>query len=299
MPLEEVVTLRQLLEALFSPLPAEVVKLLREEKDWEVGWSRRRRKIKVTTLDLAREQAVFLLPTRVNIPRFSAAKVGKTLGIGNDRLYVNKERAFFQGKPGKDLEETLALVRVLRPLFDVLGLSDLEGALEALAELRGEEVRQHGPYVLAWSGKPEDPLLLRRGTILGDFVLDGAFLLGRELVLQYPKAKVVLRGGIFSKIGLKLKKFELEWSEWGGGHVQFQGRVTCHALHENPMACLVREAVMELLAREPLARELLGRNPSRMNQELLRGLLEPEDLLEALKDEDFFRQVGLRLLSHF
>jgi hypothetical protein len=65
------------------------------------------------------------------------------------------------------------------------------------------------------------------------------------------------------------------------------------------MACLVREAVMELLAREPLARELLGRNPSRMNQELLRGLLEPEDLLEALKDEDFFRQVGLRLLSHF
>jgi hypothetical protein len=255
----------------------------------------------VTTLDLAREKVVFFPPTRIDIPRFSAVKVGETLGVGNERLYANKEGAFFQGKPGKDLQETLTLVRTLRPLFDTLGLSDLEEALEALGELGGEEVRQHGPYVLAWSGNPEDPLLLRRGPIFGDFALDGAFLLGRELVLQYPKAKVVLQGGAFSKVGLKLKKFELECSEWGSSQsqIQFQGRVTCHALHENPMACLVREAVMELSAKEPLARELLGRNPSRMNKELLEALLEAEDLLEALKDEDFFRQVGLRLLSHF
>jgi hypothetical protein len=291
MPLEEVASLRQLLETLFSPLPAEVVKLLREEGDWEVSWSRRRRKLGVTTLDLAREKVVFFSPTRVDIPHFSAVKVGETLGVGNQRLYVNKERAFFQGKPGKDLQETLTLVRTLRPLFDTLGLSDLEEALEALGELKGEEVRRHGPYVLAWSGKSEDPLLLRRGTIFGDFTLDGAFLLGRELVLQYPKAKVVLRGGVFSKggqVGLKLKKFELECSEWGGSQIQFQGRVTCHALHENPMACLVREAVMELSAKEP-----------RMNKELLEALLEAEDLLEALGSEDFLRQLGLRLLSRF
>ncbi len=296
---EQVASLRQLLEALFSPLPAEMAKLLREERDWEVGWSRRRRKLEITTLDLTRKQVVFFPPTKVDIPRFSAAKVGKVLGVGNDRLYANKGRAFFQGKPGKDLQETLTLVRVLRPLFDTLELSDLEGALEALAELRGEEVRQHGPYVLAWSGKPEDPLLLRRGTMFGDFLLDGTFLLGGEVVLQYPKARVVLQGGVYSRVGLKLEKFELEWPEWRGGHIQFQGKVTCHALDENPMACLVREAAMELLAKESLAMELLGRNPSQTIKELLRALRESEDPLEALKDEDFFRHVGLRLLSCF
>ncbi len=296
---EQLARLRRMLEDLFSPPPAEVVKLLRQERDWELTWSRKRRKLKATTLDLARECVLFVPPTRVDIPRFSVAKVGRTLGVGNDRLYANEERAFFQGKPGKDLQETLTLVRALHPLFEALGLSDLEGALEALGELRGEEVRRHGPYVLAWSGKPEDPLLLRRGTIFGDFLLDGAFLLGREVVLRYPKARVVLQGGVYSRVGLKLKKFELEWPEWGGGHIQFQGRVTCHALAENPIACLVREAAMELLAKESLARELLGRNPSRMIKELLRALREPEDPLEALKDEDFFRQVGLRLLSCF
>jgi hypothetical protein len=52
MLLEEVASLRQLLETLFSPLPAEAVKLLREERDWEVAWSRRRRKLKVTSSPL-------------------------------------------------------------------------------------------------------------------------------------------------------------------------------------------------------------------------------------------------------
>jgi hypothetical protein len=96
--------------------------------------------------------------------------------LGNGHLYAAPDVAFFYGKVGEELEETLRPVQVFRPLLHALGLSHLEGALEVLAEFKGEEVRQHGPYVLAWRGKPENPLLLRRGAILGDFTLDGAFL---------------------------------------------------------------------------------------------------------------------------
>jgi len=290
---EQVVRLRQLLEGLFSPLPPEAVKLLSGGRDWTLAWSPQRGKIKAATLNPTRKRVVFHPSDRADIPYFVVAKVGEILGVGNDRLYANSKGAFFQGKPGKDLEETLNLVRALRPLLEALGLSDLEGALEALAEIRGEEVRRHGPYVLAWSGKPEDPLLLRKGTILGDFALDGAFLLGREVTLRYPKAKVVLQGGVFSKVALGLEKFDFECPEWGS-KIQFQGRVTWHALAENPVADLVRE-----VARKVLEGEVPNGHPNRATVRLLEYLVEVKDPLDALKDEDFLGQVGLHLLSRF
>jgi hypothetical protein len=292
---EQVAALYQLLEAFFSPLPAEVVGLLEQKRDWVITWNPQRRKLKVTTVDLPRKRIAFSPSAKVEIPSFSVVKVGETLGASNDRLYVNKERAFFQGKPGKDLKETLVLVRTLRPLFEALELSDLEEALEVLAESKGEEVRQHGPYVLAWSGKPEDPFLLRRGTIFGDFILDGAFLLGQEVTLQYPQVKVTLQGGVFSKVGLKLTRFELECPEWGPIRIQFLGHVTGHALDANPTAPLIREAVVLILEGERLE----GGYLTQMTRELLRVLEEVKDPLGVLKGEDLLRQVGLRLLSRF
>jgi hypothetical protein len=292
---EQLDTLYQLLEAFFPPLPAKAAKLLQRERDWNLRWEPQRGKMKVVTIDLALERIVVSIPARVNIPPFSIAKVGEALGVGNGYLYVNEKAAFFQGKSRKDLKETLNLVQAFRPLFDVLGLSDLEEALDALAEFKGEEVRQHGPYVLAWSGKPEDPFLLRRGTIFGNFILDGAFLLGREIVLHYPKAKVVLQGGVFSKVGLKLTKFKLECLEWESVQIQFRGSAKCHALDENPATSLIREAAVLLLERG-LPK---GNRSTLMVKGLLKAFLEAEDPLEALKDEDFFRQVTLGLLSGF
>jgi hypothetical protein len=84
--------------------------------------------------------------------------------VGNGYLYAGPEFAFFQGSVGEELGETLRMVQVLRPLFHALKLSDIEGALEAMAGFKGEETRSHGPYVLAWSGNLEEPAFLwKRG----------------------------------------------------------------------------------------------------------------------------------------
>jgi hypothetical protein len=134
---------------------------------------------------------------------------GASLGLADmstDHLHAMAGRAFFRGERG-DLEEALKEAQTVRPVLSAMGLGDLEGALQKLAELEEGEVRAEGPYVLARGG---GIWALRWGTLLGDLRLDGAFLLGEEVRVSFGEAEVVLKPKWFwGTMGLEYVRFRL------------------------------------------------------------------------------------------
>jgi hypothetical protein len=303
--------LRKALEALLPSSPYS--SLIGEEvftRDWEMIKFAPREGIKVG-LASHKEGPALPLPAGVNVPRFSVLKTDSGLWVGNGHLYTGPGFAFFQGKVG-ELEETLRMVQVLRPLFHTLELSDLEGALEALAGFKGEEARFYGPYVIARSGNPEEPAFLRKGSIFGNHLLDGAFLTGREVVLRYPRVKVTLEGKVNEgryKTLFKMTKltFELEGAQASFVGGLSEGYLSCNLIsEENPGAYLIRRGAEEILRedlsrkKDPLFSKLYGHLLlAPKMRAVLETIIEAQDPLKALGDEDFFRQVSLRLLSFF
>jgi hypothetical protein len=278
------------LETLLSPLSRSSVEEI--SRDWElVKFVPQQRGIEVLVTSSNKKKSALHLPAGVNAPRFIVLKADDGLWVGNGYLYAGPEFAFFQGNVGEELGETLRMVQVLRPLFHALELSDIEGALEALAGFKGEETRSHGPYVLAWSGNLEEPASLWKGSIFGDHLLDGAFLTSREVVLRYPRVKVVLKG-------------KLEASFAGG---LSKGYLPCDVIwNRQPGTYLIRKGA-EAILREDLS---LRKDPlfSKVHRNwlltpkmraFLEVLAEAQDPLGALGGEDFFRQVSLHLLSSF
>ncbi len=91
--------------------------------------------------------------------------------------------ASFKGRDRKALDEALETAKALRPLLSAMGHEGLEKALIALRTLEEKESRFEEPYVLA---RGEGFWALRRGLILNNPVLDGAFLLGEPVTLSFP-----------------------------------------------------------------------------------------------------------------
>jgi hypothetical protein len=305
--------LRKVLEGLLFPLSPSLIEKEIFAKDWEmVKFVPQQRGIKMLVTSSNKKESALDLPAGINAPRFAVLKTDSGFWIGNGYLYAGPGFAFFQGKVGEELEETLRMVRVLRPLFRVLDFPDLEGALEALGGFKEEEARFYGPYVLAWSGNPEEPAFLRKGTIFGDRLLDGAFLTGREVVLRYPRVKVTLEGKVNEKHFKTLFRMTKLTFEWEGAEASFvaglfQDHLLCDLTsEERPGACLIRKGAKEILRKQLLCeKEALSYKldwtchlPPKMKA-FLETLVETQDPLRALGDEDFFRQVSLRLLSFF
>jgi hypothetical protein len=103
---------------------------------------------------------------------------------GPSGLHVVNDKAFLRTSSRKPLERVREGVRALRPLLTAMGLSDLEGAIEALLGLEEGEGRVEGGYVLTRSGGFWS---LWRGTFLGNPDLDVAVLAGRDAVLPLPE----------------------------------------------------------------------------------------------------------------
>jgi len=97
-------------------------------------------------------------------------------------LQIVRGSAYLRAFSQRDVESTLNAARGLRSFLVVMDLPDLEGAIEALAELAPGESRIEGDYVLARN----ESWLLRRGLVFGDPVLDKAFLLGEPITLSFP-----------------------------------------------------------------------------------------------------------------
>ncbi len=205
-------------------------------------------------------------------------------------LRARDGRAFFMAHgDGDALSETLALVRGLRPLFQALGLEDLEEALLALGGLEAG-AKAHGAYVLV-SDAGRGVLALRRGSLFGDPGSDKAFLSGEEVVLPYPEGEVALSGRVSAAEGsLVLSGFRIGWREevfpQDAGLLPVE--VEEHVLSFD-LPCLLREAAGRALRAKP--------RPPLALKELLGEIATSEDPMKSLRDESFLRELKLRLLS--
>jgi hypothetical protein len=200
-------------------------------------------------------------------------------------LFATWERAFFRGQGLAEVREAIEGAGALRPLFQALGLADLEKALLALATLKEGEGRMEGPYALVRTG---GFWFLRRGSLFGDPLLDGAFLTGQAVKLAFPGGIRLTLKGSLSGGTLSLQEGVLEW---GDEAVRFRrGEEYCGAVHAHPISHLVRmglwwELDKPLRSYPPRVRTLI---------EELRG---EEDPIEALRGEDFSRRVHMGILA--
>jgi hypothetical protein len=202
------------------------------------------------------------------------------------RLFARKGRALFRTRDPRGVKKTLEEVRGLRPLFEAIGLPDLEEALEALSELRNGEIRQRGAYVLARKGRLK---ALNRGNYFGDPLLDGVFLLGEQAVLAYENGVEVVLEGTFSNRLLSLKEASIRWGDEVARLEEAEWTVV-NALDKSAPSFLLRT----LLGWE-VEKAFPARSP-RMKA-LIAELAETENPLEALKDKELHRRVTLRALS--
>jgi hypothetical protein len=170
-------TVEGFLEALgrprLSPWVAEVLEEWKWRGNWRADTGGEGMRV---TVELKRDRWDFRLPVPPGIPHFTIEKWGENgVKVNNPYLEARDERAFFMAcGESAALSETLALARGLGPLFQALGLGDLEEALVALGDLDAG-AKTHGAYVLV-SDPKRGVLALRRGGLFGDPELDKAFL---------------------------------------------------------------------------------------------------------------------------
>jgi hypothetical protein len=203
-------------------------------------------------------------------------------------LFARRERAYLRTSKPKQVELALEGAKRFRPLFEALGLADLEEAIEALLGLKDGEVRQEGPYVLVRRGRLH---VLRRGSLFGDLLRDKVFLIGqRPVVLPYPHGVKIAFWGSFSDANITLSKIEVRWR----GEVARLGITPggyWNALDRNPIPSLVRQGLRwGRKAHPPLSPRMSA---------LIHELGEAEDPLEAPKEDEFFRRVHMRALALF
>jgi hypothetical protein len=178
--------------------------------------------------------------------------------IAANHLHATGHRAFFRGER-EDVEGALREAEVLRPILSVMGLGDLEGTIEKLARLEDGEVRAEGPYVLVRGG---NTWALRRGTLLGDLQLDGAFLLGEEVKLSSGEVEVALKPKWFwGKVGLEYVRFR-----FGEEEVIFDDQGDAALAEEwDPIGWVIQERIKRELRRvEEMRESLLEESSTRM-----------------------------------
>jgi hypothetical protein len=199
-------------------------------------------------------------------------------------LHARRERAYLQTTRPDGVREALEDVKALRPLFEALGLADLEAALEVLGTMGDEEVRHEGPYLLFRSG---DLRVLRRGSLLGSPERDRELLLGGETgVVLATGVEVVFRRKPWDS---NLGPLEVE-IRWQGDPFRLWVSLNGVELDRHPLPRALAKGLWIEGGR--LAPTL----PPRARA-LVRELTWRRDPLKALEDEGFLRRVALRALS--
>jgi len=210
-------------------------------------------------------------------------------------LVAQNNRAFLQVYGVRRVKRIREAVRTLSLLFDSLGLSDLEEALEGLeklAEAKPITARTQGPYVLVRDGSL---YALRRGSIFGDLSLDADFLAEREVKISTPfGAEISIRPSFISN-QVFIKKGRICWE---GECKPLTTSAYDYGVDLNDPDLLTH------LVRRGLSSNTVFPNPSHSPK--MRAFLEEidnlldwgGDLLAALEDEEFFRRVHLRALAH-
>jgi len=209
-----------------------------------------------------------------------------------EKIFARRGKVFYTAFHVSEVPKRVEVASGFRPLFEALGLGDLGDALETLLGLEDGETRMEGEYLLVRRGY----FLLKRGSLLGDFALDRAFFTLQEVKLPFPGGvELSLRGGGFDRGLVHLAELKVCWE---GEEVRFVGErsgakwVGARANGRDPIGELVRKQVGRDL-------RVLDPPPSPRMRALLETLAEKRRPLEALRREDFLREVSLAALSRF
>jgi len=283
----------------FSP-PSEVEEALQEGRGVSLWLSQGRKWTEVHLLVEGKLQKSFSLRRRIPIPLSIDSQITRLRAVVDD-VYVEarggKANAFLRTTRGE--KRALEAVRYFRPLLEVLNLADLEKALDPLANLPPwEKSYVRGRYLMVKS-----PYLsvLRRGLVLGDPALDGAFFRGKPVVLSYPEGvEVFLRATFFHEGEEPYKGFgKLEAKiEWRGEVVPIRRDVSMRRwdfLHPDPITSILRHELSMASFHDP--------NSSPAMSVFLRELGNQESILKALGDKEFhrkvWREIALEALASF
>jgi hypothetical protein len=194
---------------------------------------------------------------------------------------------FFEALSLEEVRGALKEVASLSSLFAPLGLSDLEEALEVLAELKEGELRKEGPYFFLRRGGYR---ALHKGRLLGESELDARLLFGERVVLRRP-----------GYVGVALKREALVGSV--RGWLQLESLVLFWEGKPFPFRRSLGLGV-RLPDEDPIG-EVFGHAVRKADVEgaspRMRGLVEElreyPSPLKALEDPELLRRATLRALS--
>jgi hypothetical protein len=198
-------------------------------------------------------------------------------------LFLKGELVYLEALDSRELEAISKGAKHLMPFFAAMGLEgpggSLERALEKLSGLKRGEVGIEGEYVLA---ERAGRLFMLRGSLLGDPLLDVAFLAGERVTLSFPHGLEVSLRGHFTRRALVLDEVEFRW---GGDVARLEWR--------NPFPSRVSEGdpvekEIRALARAALY-DPIGKISPRMRA-LLQVLEDHPEPLKALRSGEFYPQ---------
>jgi hypothetical protein len=292
--------LQGLWQALEISLPPWVEGRLRDEKGWDPVsvWLSEERRGKKAYVKFFWDNNTLSFPLHRNYCSgefaFVAWPGGAAVKTGHG-LRARRGRVYWKTTTPEVAERILQEVRSFAPVFARLNLADLEAPLLALGKLEDGQVRTEGTYVLAREGATR---VLFRGSLFGNPLLDGTFLLGREVTLFHPEGVKVRLKGKVEAAGFTAYIDSLQGSiEYEGKKLRFAGRRdTPHLLESGPH--VFEGEVIPTLLRNGL-RAWLEENPT--YSPWVRALIEElsENPLQALKRENLLADVHLRLLSWY
>jgi hypothetical protein len=261
-----------------------------ESENWEVVWTAyfEKKAPQVRVGFPFKDPLVFPLSQ----PHPSGFAIGTWPGgmeVNIKGLYARKGQACLMADPVTDTGAILAGVRSLAPLFTFLDLADLEDALLALRGLEEGEHQRKGAYFLAREGGTR---VLFRGSLTGDPDLDGALLLGREVVLGTGEIALRLRTRVEVEMGglrMRIEEGSLAWGEEA---------VPLPSPSGTKFVLQKKNALIHLLRESLRSASRLMPPPSPRMRGLIEELVET-DPIEALKAEDLPSRAYMRLLSYY
>jgi hypothetical protein len=242
--------------------------------DWEV-----------LSVELQGKGLVMRYPTSQRLPLgFKLEARAGRVEVHLSELEARRERAYLRTTKPEGVQRALEDAKALRPLFEALGLADLEPALELLQAMGDGEVRHEGPYLLFRSG---DLRVLRRGSLLGSPERDRELLLGGETrFVLATGVEVVFRRWPWDS---NITALEAE-IRWQGDPVRLTMSFWRAELDRHPIPRALAQGLW--VNGERLTAAL----PPRARA-LVRELKWTRNPLKALGDETFLRRVALRALS--
>ncbi len=221
------------------------------------------------------------------------ARTGHVALRATPTLLLREGGAFLRSEDLDDLAKVQEGVRAMRPFLATMGLGDLEGAVEALWDLKEGESRYKEPYVLA---KGEGFWALRRGLVLGDPRLDGKLLLGGEIEASYPGGVGISFRATHAGEWLYLYNLSLSLGEEvivfdRGEEVPasfVEKNLSASFIEKNPVATIIQRVLgpeFERLDWAGPASPLYGASPKMLA--FLRAFANHEDPFEALAEGRF------------